>query len=259
MIKPIKLAVPILVILLLWTEGCAHRLSFLSIEEPRARAAVLVLPGLRNGRKGMRHMRRWYPQQGFDVHIPSYYSKDGMDQSVENLSRYIEQQRLDEYEEIHAMVYLMGGRVLNLYLQEHDLPNLTHIVYDRSPLQEQGPRMVVKNMPSIANTLYGETISEFAERDYTPLPRGDRHIGIIVECKSTSYIRRHRDELRPGTMENVTPESFDQEHDDIIYVFLNHDEMYYSFDLIGPELLSFFQRGRFTDDAQREPCSRDPF
>ncbi len=256
--RQIQLALVILLILP-WTTGCGHRLSYISVQEPRARAAVLILPGLRNGHKGMRHMRRWYPQQGYDVHIPSYYSKDGMDQSVENLARYIDEHGLTEYDELYAMVYLMGGRVLNLYLDEHDLPNLTHIVYDRSPMQEQGPRMVVENMPRLANAMFGATIAEFAASDYSPIPRGDRRIGIIVECKATSYVRRHRDQLTPITPQSFRPEAFEQEHDDLIYVFRDHDEMYYSFDLIGPELLSFFRRGQFTEGAQRHPCVRDPF
>jgi hypothetical protein len=44
-----------------------------------------------------------------------------------------------------------------------------------------------------------------------------------------------------------------------MYVFLHHDEMYYSFDVVGEDILAFYERGRFTDDARRVPCTEDPF
>ena len=240
-------------------SGCSLGLNLLHLNEPRSDTAVLVLPGLRNSSRGMRAMRSFYPQHGFDVYIPAYYSKEGMDETVDNLARYIEEHRLGEYDRIYAMVYLMGGRALNLYLQDHELPNLTHIVYDRSPLQEQAPRIVAAAMPSTVRTFYGSTLTEFAATDYPPLPRGDRQIGIIVECKATSFIRRHRDDLDPVVPEDYLPAAFQQEHDDIIYVFRDHDQMYYSFDEIGADLLSFFDRGQFTEEATRTPCLRDPF
>lgn len=235
--------------------GCALKLSYLQVNEPRARAAVLVLPGLRNSAQGMRHMRRFYGGTDFDVHIPPYYDKGGMAASVARLATYIEENRLDEYEQLYAVVYLMGGRVLNLYLREHEWPNLTHIVYDRSPYQEQAPRIVSESMPSIVNTFYGTTLPEFAATEYPSVSNGARRAGIIVECTLTNYLRRHTDDLLPVRQEDLLPHAFNQDHDDIIYVPLNHDEMYVSFDAIGPDILSFFERGRFTDSAQREPCA----
>lgn len=239
----------------LFLFGCALRMSHVQVREPRARAAVLVLPGLRNSAEGMRHMRSFYGGTGFDVHIPPYYDKGGMAASVTKLAAYIEENNLDEYEQLYAVVYLMGGRVLNLYLRDHELPNLTHVIYDRSPYQEQAPRIVSQSIPSIVSTFFGTTLPEFGATEYPSVPNGERRVGIVVECTLNSYMRRHTDDLVPVRQEDFLPAAFNQEHDDIIYVQLNHDEMYVSFDVIGPEILSFFERGRFTDDAEREPCA----
>ena len=73
------------------------------------------------------------------------------------------------------------------------------------------------------------------------------------------YMRWHKDQVLASGPLRFEPEAFGQEHDDHTYVFLHHDEMYYSFDEVGPELEHFFEHGRFTDDARREPFDKDPF
>ena len=72
-------------------------------------------------------------------------------------------------------------------------------------------------------------------------------------------MNRHRDELEPLTEADWRPSAFRQEHDDLIFVFLHHDEMYYSFDTVGDDINAFFSTGRFTKAAQRSPCTQDPF
>jgi hypothetical protein len=239
--------------------SCSYRYSFTQVQQPQRDEAVLVLTGLRNSAKGMRHMRRWYPGLGRDVFIPPFYSKDGLADSAAKLNKFIEDNNLRRYERLQAVAYLLGGRVLNMYLSQVELPNLTHIIYDRSPYQEQAPRIVQENMPRLARALFGVTFAEFAGAPYLPLPKGGRKIGIMVECRATPYVRRHRDQLTPVSADDFLPAAFNQEHDDIFYVYRHHDEMYYSFEAIGPEIGMFFDQGRFTSTAQRRPCRRNPF
>ncbi|MBW2278758.1 MAG: hypothetical protein JRF63_14800 [Deltaproteobacteria bacterium] len=240
--------------------GCTRTLVHVEPEHPRAsKKAVLMLPGLRNTAKGHQAAQEWYPAQGYDVFVPDYVSREGFAGSVANLAAFIEEQRLAEYEEVYAFVFLMGGWTLNMYLEEHDLPNLTTIVYDRSPLQEQAPRIVLETIPAVIHMLYGEATDQLRDTPYPPLPKGERRIGIIVENRASPFVRRHCDELEPIAYEDWLPEAFDQEHDDLIYVYLHHDELYYSYDEIGDDLQSFFETGRFTEGAARKPIDRDPF
>ena len=55
------------------------------------------------------------------------------------------------------------------------------------------------------------------------------------------------------------PMELDPRAQDTIYVWLDHDEMYISFDEVGPELIRFLEEGRFKEDARRVPFDRDPF
>jgi hypothetical protein len=252
-----------LLVALLAVGGASHCGRVLvSVQPDHALAekqAVLVLPGLRNSAKGHRAAKRWYPAQGYDAFVPDYVSRAGFPEHIANLHAFVEEHRLAEYGELHAFVYLMGGWTLNQYLAEHELPNLTKIVYDRSPYQEQGPRIVLDNIGGLIHWLYGRAVDHLRDTPYPPLPKGDRRIGIMVETRATPYVRWHRDELEPIPDEAWRPAAFRQEHDDLIYVHLHHDEMYYAFDEIGDELISFFGTGRFTDGAARVPGDRDPF
>jgi hypothetical protein len=242
------------------TAQCAHVLIHLEPERPIAeKTAVLVLPGLRNSAKGFRAMSEWYPRQGYDVFIPDYYSTEGLDWNVANLNKFIYDNDLKKYGKVYVFTYLMGGWTLNRYLMTHRFPNLEKIIYDRSPIQEQVAGAVLVTMPGIVKAIFGDTVEEFHETPYPSLPKGDRTIGIIAECRATPLARMHRRMLRPVGEEDYAPEAFDQEHDDLMYVFLHHDEMYYSFDVIGDEILTFFETGRFSDDARRDPCTENAF
>ncbi len=249
-----------MVLVLFSALQCSRTLILVKPETPRKnKKAILMLPGLRNSAKGHRESKKWYREQGYDAFIPDYVSDEGFEGSIANLETFIEEHRLEEYEEVYGFVYLMGGWTLNKYLETHDFPNLKKIVYDRSPLQEQASRIVLEVIPGIIHMMFGVAVDQFRDTPYRPLPRGDRQIGIIVECRATRFVRRYRDRLEPIPDEAWMPEAFNQEHDDIMYVFLHHDEMYYRYDKTGEDLLSFFNTGRFTEGAKRERIQRDPF
>ena len=44
-----------------------------------------------------------------------------------------------------------------------------------------------------------------------------------------------------------------------MHTYLDHDQMYKRFDIIGEEILHFLDRGVFTANARREKYNWDPF
>ena len=51
-----------------------------------------------------------------------------------------------------------------------------------------------------------------------------------------------------------------EEHfDDFMHTYLDHDLMYKRFDVIGPEIIRFLEKGKFSDNAKRERYNWDPF
>ena len=53
--------------------------------------------------------------------------------------------------------------------------------------------------------------------------------------------------------------SLKQPHDDYHYTWLNHDQMYTRFDIVGAEIFNFINRGTFSTNAKREKYNWDPF
>ena len=96
----------------------------------------------------------------------------------------------------------------------------------------------------------------------TPFPYVDLpgvSVGLMVENKATSFIRRNKEDALEMSPLSFDPDDLEQEYDDAIHVPLNHDDMYRSFDVVGPELIHFFREGIFSDEAEREPLEGDPF
>lgn len=251
-----------LAVFVLFCGACNHTFVRVRAEPERSRSAVLVLTGLRNSGEGRRATRSWYSQQRYDVFIPDYFSRDGLQATSNQLGQYIEESGLRNYEEVNVFTYLLGAWAFNIYMDQRGdtaLPNLRRIIYDRSAYQEQVSHVVLENMPNIIFNFLGVTVRQFADTPYPPLDRQDREVGLIIECRATPYASAHRDQLEPVGLEDHFPWAFGQDHDDAMYVYRHHDEMYNSFDAIGPEILNFFESGRFTDEARRRPCDEDPF
>lgn len=263
---PIKLAIA--TALLAACAGCsgsfirvrgADDVAALDTADRSERTALIVLSGVRVTAKGRRAIGEWLDGLPYDVFFPEFETEGGLEGCVEQLDAFIEANRLREYGRLYAFTYIMGGWTLNLYLKDHELGNLVRVVYDRSPIQEQGPRVTMENLPWLMNMLYGRVVADIRDTPYPPIDEQGREIGLIIESRAMFYMRWHEDQVLASGPLEWEPESFGQAHDDYTYVFLHHDEMYYSFDVVGPELEHFFEHGRFSDGARREPFDKDPF
>jgi hypothetical protein len=114
-------------------------------------------------------------------------------------------------------------------------------------------------MPVLIKILAGPMMKEFSRTPYPSLDNRRIRVGLLIESKATKLIRRHKKTaLSLGPIRWDTP-SFQQTADDVHYTWLNHDDMYSRFDVIGPEIWHFIQHGRFSAAAQRVPFTDDPF
>ena len=54
-------------------------------------------------------------------------------------------------------------------------------------------------------------------------------------------------------------QKIEKNYDDYFHTWLDHDLMYRRFDVIGKEILFFFENGMFTENAKRTKYDFDPF
>jgi hypothetical protein len=218
--------------------------------------ALLVLTGFGYGRAGKKAMRSLAPSiaaAGIDLYVPAYVTRSGLAASRAELERFIRERGLDRYDRLHAFAFIAGAWTLNPLLDRVELPNLTSVVYDRSPFQERAPKIAAAKLRVPAWLLYGSILFEVAKTPYPPLNAAHVRVGLIVESTPTPFIRRFKKAARAYGPFQFECDALGQRHDDCAYVPLNHDEMYTRFAHVWPELLSFIRTGRFTDTANRTP------
>jgi hypothetical protein len=221
--------------------------------------AILILPGFGSKLHGNKDQKKYFSQTEYDLFIPDYISRKSVEKSVDYVTRFMEKHHLSDYAKIHVFSYIVGSWTINSWILQHPKHNIASIVYDRSPLQERAPLVLVKDSPFLIRILAGPIMREFSQTPYPPIPKSDIKMGILVEGKATKLIRRHqRTTLAIGPI-RWDLEQFNQAHDDALYTWLNHDDMYERFDVIGADILFFFKHGHFTDTARRIPLEGDPF
>lgn len=221
--------------------------------------ALIILPGLGDSKKGRKHQFNYFKNKGFDLFIPDYIDKISFDSTVNKFTQFYNEQHLEEYKKVHVFSYILGSWVVNTFINKNGIGNISTIIYDRSPLQERAPAIVVENIPRIGKLVSGEVIKELSGKPYPPIVKGGVKIGIIVESKATPLMRHFKKETIAKGIINWEELDFNQDHDDLIFTRLNHDEMYITFDEIGPDILHFLKKGRFKKDTRRKWFGWDPF
>lgn len=226
------------------------------------REALLVLPGLGwrlEGSRAIEDFAHTMRKAGFDVFVANVSSRKGLDDSVRKLGDFVERQQLGHYGKLHIFAYILGGATLNRFLQTQQLPNLTTIVYDRSPLQERVGGVLVEEIPTIARVFGGDAIFDLASNEAPAFQRAGVSTGLIIENRATWIVRLYKDETLALGPLSFAPEALSSSHVDHCYVWLDHFAMYHAFDVVGPEVLSFIRTGRFSNQARRLPFKGDPF
>lgn len=216
--------------------------------------ALLILTGFGYGRgdgTALTDVSRTAAAAGIDVYVPRYITRGGLDDSRARLAGFIRAAQLDRYERVHVFAFIAGAWTVNPLVDRGSLPNLTTIVYDRSPFQERAPRLAVRDLRVPAWLRYGSTIFDVARTPYPPLTRPDVRVGLVVESEPTAFVRRH---ARPDDLPAASAfdcDAIGERYDDCIHVAMSHDELYTRFAEIWPDVEAFMQTGRFTAGAVR--------
>jgi hypothetical protein len=237
--------------------ACAHAVRPATAPPPPAPDALIVLPGFGYNPAGEAAFRTLAPAlaaDGFDLYVPTYIGRSGLAGSRARLQQTLRDLRLQRYARVHVFAFLAGAWTLNPLVDAGSIPNLTTIVFDRSPYQERAPRVARERLPVLTWIRYGTTVFDLASTPYAPVA-ADVRIGLMVETMPTPFIRRFAKAAGHQGDYDFACDSFGQRHDDCIYAPLNHGELYARFADVWPEIRSFIRDGRFTVAADRTPPS----
>lgn len=221
--------------------------------------AILILPGFGDKRKRRKKQSAFFEQLDYDVFIADYQCRKFFDLTLDKFAAYYETNHLAEYEKVHVFAYILGSWVINEYINKNGRKNIFTIIYDRSPLQERAPRIVMDKIPLMGKLSKGKVLAEFSKMPYPTLLNDSIRIGIIVESKATRLVRWYKKTALSYGPLDWQPASLNQPFDDLFYTPLNHDQMYTRFDVIGVELIHFLEFGRFQNSARRVTFEWDYF
>jgi hypothetical protein len=210
--------------------------------------ALLILPGLGYGR-GDGHAFRVVADSaradGIDVFVPPYLTRGGLADTRGKLRDYIRAQHLERYERLHVFAFIAGAWAFNPLAEREAIPNLSTVIYDRSPLQERAPAIAADAVPVLAWLRFGSTIFDLAKTPYPPLREPAVKVALLVETQPTTFIRQHDKALAAGGPVSFDCDGLGQRYDACTLVAMSHDDIYTRFAEVWPAVRSFIETGRF--------------
>ena len=84
-------------------------------------------------------------------------------------------------------------------------------------------------------------------------------IGVVIENQATKLMRFFKKASYKYGEYSFDINDIDSNYDDFFHTWLDHDLMYKRFDVVGIEMLYFFQNGVFTKNAKRQQYNWDSF
>lgn len=221
--------------------------------------ALIILPGFGDSKKGQKKQLAFFKNKGFDVYIPDYKDKVKVDSCLANFTAFYEQENIEEYKKVHIFSYLIGAWTLNKFINQYGIKNIRTIVYDRSPIQERAPFIAFNYLKIPSRIKFGPILEDFLNTPYPSIENDSVNIGMIIENKATKFMRLYEKKtLKMGEL-NWHVDSLYQDTDDYFYTWLNHDQMYVRFDVVGEEILHFIHHRKFSKSAKKENYNWDPF
>jgi len=242
--------------------ACAGTVVRPAVSAPKPAAeALLILPGFGYGRSAeavFQSLAASTAAEGIDLFVPTYISRAGLANSRANLQHFIRDHRLAQYERLHVFAFIAGAWTINPVVAAGGLPNLATIIYDRSPYQERAPRIADEHVHFLTWIRYGSPVFDVARTAYVPLVAPAVKVGIVVETRPTSFVKKHEQTARSYGPFDFSCDAFTQRYDDCVYLPMAHEQVYGQFREVWPQLLAFIRGGRFTNAAERRPPTGDP-
>ncbi|MFT6501009.1 MAG: hypothetical protein ACJASQ_001119 [Crocinitomicaceae bacterium] len=239
-----------------FAKGAKSKLEVIIIQDPSIdrskKEAIIVLPGLGDGKKQRKAQKETFNVPGYDLFIPDYIDKESFDATYSKFIDFHKDQKLGEYKKLHVFSYILGSWTINTFVNKNGIQNIRSIVYDRSPMQERAPIIIVENIPRIAKMMFGALPKDLSLMPYPTIDTQNVNIGIIVEGKATGIMRHFKEETIAKGAYDWGNIDYNQNYDDLMYTHLNHNEMYLQLDYFASHMTNFFETGSFLMHAQRK-------
>jgi hypothetical protein len=232
---------------------------YLSQDSLKTDQALLILPGFGSKIYGTRVLKQFFKQAEMPVYIPRYISRKSILLSINALERYYQKQGLVEYKQLHVLSYIVGSWTLNQWIEDHGKRNIKTIIFDRSPLQERAPLILLKDMALVNALVFGKITRDFVNTPYPVLNDTTIIKGVFIETYATNVVRKHKETaLEQGPLSwDVT--DLKQPVNDFTYLPLNHDQMYTKPQVFGYEVFYFIEHGHFSEAFKRITPVENPF
>lgn len=222
--------------------------------------ALVILNGIGDSKKKRKVQIEFFSNKGMDVYIPDYKERKSLEKSFSTFSVFYNNHELNNYKEVNFLCYIIGGYVLNRYIELHGAKNIRRIIYDRSPTQERAAKIGVDRLPFLSKIRYGQMLFDFSEIVLKPLSNDTNlEIGVIIENQATRLMRSFEKFSYKYGPYSFNINDIERNYDDFFHTWLDHNLMYTRFDVIGAEILYFYKEGHFTDNARRKKYDWDPF
>jgi len=229
-------------------------------KEKSKKIALVILNGIGDSKKNRKAQMNFFNNKGMDVFIPDYKQRSSLDESLRKFTKFYDDYEIEKYKEVYFMCYIIGGYVLNRYIETNGKKNIKKIIYDRSPTQERAAKIGVDKFPFITRLFYGKIVVDFSEIKLKSLSdTSNLKIGVIIENQATRLMRFFEKSSYKYGSYTFDINNIEKKHNDFFHTWLDHDLMYKRFDIIGEEIIFFFKNGYFSKNAKRKKYDFDPF
>ena len=223
---------------------------------PGNRTALVILVGITARRTQRRHLRSCYSAGGnLDVHLPYIPFALGLTFCRWWIASYLRWRVFGrDYVVIHFLNFIGGGYLFRALGRELQGQPIGRIVYVRSPIQEEIPRILAGRYGRLGLTLVGGRMMADLSTTWIsrlPFPRAGGEKGLIVETGVSRLARslgleRSRLPDSAWAAGTLLPGA-----DDVLEVAASHDEIYDDDEVLAG-VLTFIANGRFGGLGSRD-------
>ena len=150
--------------------------------------AIVILTGFGSKYHSLHELKKQFGVYNYDVFVPRYISRQSIDQTISNFANFWKKEKLDNYDSVHVLAYIVGSWTINSWIADNGPANIATIVYDRSTLQERAPYVLVKDMKLVNFLLFGPVMQDLIDTPYPALAYPAIEKGILLETYATNTV-----------------------------------------------------------------------